>query len=117
MSDVGFRRSWRCASRSVFNRNPASEIPLHRSSPTRCSFIKLVVPGRPIGWPATNTTLSPFLSNPRSHSSASESVSISSVEGYVRSRDGEPSRDDPEVGEYQDSNGRSWQTYGPSAWR
>jgi hypothetical protein len=32
---------------------------LYRSSPIRCSFSRFVVPGRPMGWPATNTTASP----------------------------------------------------------
>src|SRR5713101_6130632 len=88
MSDVGIGGD---AARAAFLteiRQSKSDIPLHRSSPIRCSFIRFVVPGRPMGWPATNTTLSPFFSDPRSHSSASESVSISSVEATSGARIG-----------------------------
>jgi hypothetical protein len=52
----------------------------YRNSPIRCSLIRLVVPARPMGWPATITTASRNLSRPRSSSTWSIWASISSVE-------------------------------------
>ena len=58
------RKTWSRRSGTIRWLRPQGLREAYLPSPMRCSLIRLVLPVRPIGCPATNTTLSPGIRRP-----------------------------------------------------